>query len=198
MRYTCPACLGAVEIDGMYEGQEMGCPHCNTSVVFKAEAALVSAPPKMEYPALAHGADAEAIGQVRSYCTEGEHLMHVVAQSKVVGFKPDIIAATDRRLLILRRGLLSQVLWDVLWIDVADVKISESIFGAEIAVHTTQGRVEVVGKLPKEPARSLYRYCQAGEEQMRAARHASRLATLAAGAGRINVSVNHGTPPPIP
>ncbi|MGN6556065.1 MAG: PH domain-containing protein [Verrucomicrobiota bacterium] len=206
MKYSCPTCLGHVELDGHYSGEIYSCPHCQSEVQFQA----ITCPPPIPLegtlppPVISSltlveiaGPDqqldqvGEALTQLTGYCTAEERIMKLVVQSRLmsVSIKPDIIAATNRRLIILKRGMFSCKMWDALWIDVANVQIQEQLTGALISVQLVSGEASYMDKLPKTAARDLYRFCQSHEEMMRAARHAHRLHAASAAAMRVNVNV---------
>lgn len=203
MKYSCSDCLGHIEMDDLYDGQTVVCPHCSANVqlqpVLESDGDLVTAPPMIPGSTLADiagpgqplDAVASVLPQLRGYCTEGEEVMRVVVQSKLMAatLKPDLIAATNRRLIILRRGFFSCKMWDGLWIDVSDVKVEESITGATVTVRLVNGTWSSLDRLPKEAARSLYRHCQSMEEQMRVARYAQNLQAVSMGAAKVNVNI---------
>jgi hypothetical protein len=203
MKYCCPQCNGHVELDGEYAGQGIICPHCQATVQFQelsmdivtgAQPTILQGVPLNEVA----GPDQDVAGvaavmdQLRGYCTSDESVLRVVVQSKLmsVSIKPDLIAATTRRIIILRRGVFSCQMWDALWVDVHDVEIAESITGATLSVTKTNSYGARLDKLPKAAARDFYRFCQSKEELMRAVRYAQRIQTAAAGAARVNVNIN--------
>lgn len=211
MKLECPECRGRVEIDGAYDFQTVAqCPHCSRGVVFAGmgECAVAAAgePPVMARESrsiveLAAGQDigevTAALAELKEYCTPGEEVVAVALQSRLMAglSKPDVVAVTDRRLIVLARSMFGCRMMDALWIDVADVQIKESITGASIHASLVNGRAFVIEKLNKVAARSLYRVCQGREEEMRVRRHAHQLHHAAAGAAKINVNLN--APPPI-
>lgn len=204
MTYSCPECNGHVEFDGDYSGESFGCPHCQREVRFVAipPPVIPCAESAVELlrPGLAElaGSDqppqvvAACLTQLQNYLTRQEEVLAVAIQSRVmaVTVKPDIVAATNRRMIVLRRGLFSCQMMDALWIDVADVRVEETLTGGCVTIQRTNGSQIVIDKLNKEAARKLYRFCQEKEELMRVARHALNLQTAAAGAARINVNVD--------
>jgi DNA-directed RNA polymerase subunit RPC12/RpoP len=202
MKYACSQCDGHVELEGDYSGQEMVCPHCQATVQFREltlDVVTGAQPPILGGVSLNQvaGPDqdtavvAQVVEQLRGYCTPDESVLRVVVQSKLmaVSIKPDLIAATTRRIIILRRGLFSCQMWDALWVDVYDVEIAESITGATLSVTKTSSYGARLDKLPKLAAREFYRFCQSREEVMRAVRYAQQIQTAAAGAARVNVNI---------
>ena len=205
MKYECPDCQGHAEIEGDYHGEALPCPHCSATVQFFP--VETSAPPLLvatsnppvggSAPIVSTGEQdaaetAAVLEQVRRYCTPDESILRLVVQSKLMSasLKPDVIAVTSRRLIILYRGLMSCRMCDALWIDVADVTSEERMLGAVVSVRVVNGQIARLEKLPKEAARELYRLCQTREETMRAARYAQQVHVAAASAARINVNVN--------
>lgn len=205
MKYACPQCLGHMVLDEPYDNQPIACPHCQASVILQSfEVATVAAPPvstavesialpEIAGPAQSLEAVASVLNTLRSYCTTAESIFRVVVQSKLlsVSLKPDCVAATSRRLIILHRGLISVKMWDALWIDVADVRIEESLTGATLIIVTTSGAGASLDRLPKPAAREFYRFCQSREEEMRVARYAARVHLAQAAASKVNVNVEH-------
>jgi hypothetical protein len=202
-------------MDGVYGGEVMACPHCSQAVQFVADPPPVEGnatlapkaldhtvgalPPVMGQIPLAEmagrdqdlGVVAGAVAELASYCTESESVLRLVVQSKLmsVSLRPDLVAATNRRIIMLSRGLFSRKMWDSLWVDVHDVQIYESITGASISVTKTNANGARLDKLPKQSAREFYKFCQTREEQMRQVRREHQLQSAAAGASKVMVNV---------
>lgn len=209
MKYSCANCSGHAEIEH-YDNTALTCPHCQTAAIFRPldESLAIAVvqdeappPPVLGTVSLIEmsGRDqspetvASAINQLATYCTGQEIVLRVVVQSRImsISVKPDIIAATNRRIIILHRGIFSRQMWDSLWIDIADVRIEEKLTGATISVSMVNGNGATLDHLPKESAREFYRFCQSREEEMRVVRYAQRIHTAAAGAAKVNVNIGH-------
>lgn len=213
MKFSCPDCAGHVLCEAPYDGAPVVCPHCAATVALlplpdAPLAQLLPAPDAAALPPVLAGSSQRSLAElagpnqpldlvaqmltlVARYLTPGEHVMRIVVQSKLMSLSlvPDLVAATTRRLIIVRRGIFSCQLWDALWIDIADVQVSESFSGATLLVRLVTGAAATLDRLPKDAARDFYRFCQAAEEQMRLERYGQRAALAAAGASQVNVQV---------
>jgi hypothetical protein len=200
MKYSCLECGGHIEVDEALSDGSVACPHCQASSQFVLVSPDGGSPP----PILGELSVAEVVGadqceqavlaavdQVRGFCTAQEKVLRAIVQSRVLSLsiKPDVVAATNRRLIVLRRGVFSCRMWDALWVDVLDVKIEERLTGAVLSIRLTNGQFTQVEHLPKESARKFYQYCQQSEEAMRMVRFGYQIAATSAGAARVNVNV---------
>lgn len=191
-------------MDGDYDGQAVECPHCHVAVRLEPinslpELATGAVPPVLDGIPVAElagsdqdvGVVTEVLSQVKGYCTDAETVLRLVVQSKLMAatIKPDVIVATNRRMIILDRSLFATKMWDALWVDIGNVQIEESITGATISVVKTNGQIVRLDKLPKASARELYRLCQSKEELMRTVRYAQNINAAQAGASKINLNV---------
>ncbi len=189
-------------MEGTYAGESLTCPHCQQQTQFStlppSIPAVATTPPlERSKPSDLAGTDqppeivAGCLSQLQNYLTSGEEVSVLAIQSRLMAItlKPDLIAATNRRIIILRRGLFSCQMLDSLWIDVADVTVQESITGATLMVRQTTGATLSIDKLNKDAARKLYRFCQENEEFMRVARYQQKLQASAASAARVNVNL---------
>ena len=200
MKYSCSECLGHVELDDVYDGSEVACPHCAATVLLTPVDVVQGAPPpvlnKVSLVGMADtdqalGDVAKALTLLSRYCTPSETVLRVVLQSKLmsVSLVPDLIAASNRRVIVLRRGIFSCQMWDAAWIDVADIQVAESFTGATLLVRLVNGATTSLERLPKDSAREFYRFCQTVEEEMRVARYSQTLQVASAGASKVNVNI---------
>lgn len=136
--------------------------------------------------------------RVKEMLTAGETIEYIAIQKKpIVTFSPDAIIITDRRFIAMHPKLTGMTFTDLLWIDVADVHLSEQMLGATIACTSTRGGRAFVSHLPKKQARRVYAFAQAREEEMRRARYQLDLERRRASASNVVVQSPSGTPPPL-
>lgn len=121
--------------------------------------------------------DAEIRARIAPILTAGEEILAIATQNAIhAPVKQDSAVVTTRRFLIYRPKLLGRMdLEDVLWQDVADVRLKTEILGASIVVEakkrsptgTVEERTLGVTGLQKRPALVLYARAQELEEQWR-------------------------------
>jgi hypothetical protein len=156
-------------------------------------------------PNQTHGADEDsriqaALGQLNGLLVPGETLQAYAVQRRLfaLGSRRVVVGASTGRLLVLRRNLLGGFhLSDLRWQDLKDVKLNVGIFGADLAVTTldqadlaTQDRAAgtfLLTGLRKEQAQSVYRICQAQEQQWREKRRVRDLEELRAKSGGLQL-----------
>lgn len=134
---------------------------------------------------------ARLLAHVRELCTASETVKYIAVQRKpVMTLSPDAIVATNRRIILLRTGLLGKVeMRDFIWRDLADARIREGVLATTFEVRQVNGAVVLVEYIPKRQARALYRICQEMEEQVREERRARSIEETRAAAGGVNVTL---------
>lgn len=125
--------------------------------------------------------------KVLEFCTLNEEVQFIAVQKKTIGlnFSPDCIALTNKRIILVRPKSfgLGLEFRDFSWINVADVHMSEGIFGATITIKTTSKQSDRMEDIPKAQARKLYRFAQEVEENKKEERRQRELEEKRAGAG---------------
>src|SRR5262245_61876469 len=118
MQYPCPNCHVEFLVEESDGAKSVTCPHCKQQVSAPAVPALLTLPtlaPKreagQELMELAGEQSMDVVTKVledlRKYCTESETILALAVQLRMLsGIKPDVMAATDRRLIILKRKIL--------------------------------------------------------------------------------------------
>jgi hypothetical protein len=143
-----------------------------------------------------------AMEHLQSVLIAGESLEAWAVQRRVFALKHRrlLVAATSGRLICIARNLIGGFdLQDIRWQDLEDVKLRVGIFSADLTVRTgrpadlaSQGaaghqQMEIAG-LRKAQAESVYRICQAQDQQWREKRRIRELEELRARAGGIQFS----------
>lgn len=140
----------------------------------------VGAPPSGEMVHVPEGFDlhprlAAALQKVNSLLTVGEKIrewgVELPLPAYIEGRRRALIVATDRRLIVIRRGVGGGFnMIDIQWQDLVDARVREralsSLFGCELIANTRRGRFSVPGVVPAQ-AFSLYTRCQALEQEWR-------------------------------
>jgi ribosomal protein S19 len=138
-------------------------------------------------------------GRVLELLTRDEALEYIAVQKKpVVNISPDAVVLTNRRFMIIRPKLLGMTFEDHPWREVADIHMSEQMLGATITCTTVTGTRSMIDSLPKKQARRIYAYAQEVEENAYAARRRADLERLSASAGKVVVTAQPTSPPPLP
>lgn len=129
--------------------------------------------------------------RVDGICTRDEHPLYMAVQQRpVMNVSPDAIVLTNRRVIIFRQKVLGRLQFvDVLWLNVADVHMSEDMLGATISIRSLNDKLEQISHLPKSQARKVYRIAQDMEEKMVELRRERSMEERRAGA--MNVTVNN-------
>lgn len=131
-----------------------------------------------------------AVEMLQGVLIEGERIQHYAIQRRLFALfgRRDLIAATNNRLIIIRRGLLGGfTMEDFRWQDIQDSQIRNGIFGADISFDSKNGGGLVNG-LRKEQAGALYRYAQTEEQSWREKSRIRAMEEMRARAGGINIS----------
>ena len=136
------------------------------------------------------GAVAQAYEKVQQVLTRGEELLYIAVQKKpVVNLMPDCAVLTSRRFIVYHAKLLGRATFDdYIWRDLFDVRLTEGIMGATLAMKTVRGTQISIDYLPKLQARKLYRFAQEMEEKALEERRAREMEERRAAAGGIVVN----------
>lgn len=146
-----------------------------------------------------------ALEQLNGLLVPGETLQAYAVQSRLFALTKRrlLVGASTGRLLVLHRNLVGGFrLADLRWQDLKDVKLNVGIFGADLTVTTldqadlasqdrTAGVLLLTG-LRKTQAQSVYRICQAQEQQWREKRRVRDLEELRAKSGGLQLGASVG------
>jgi hypothetical protein len=147
-----------------------------------------------------HPRIAQALQKLPSLLTSGERVVCTAVQKPFAayfgGSRRQIVAATNQRLIFVRRGLFGGfTMIDVQWQDLTDARVHERSFaelqGCEFVAQTKRGRFTVHG-LPSAEAFGLYRVCQEREQEWREKNRIREMEEARARAGGGFVPVGRG------
>lgn len=147
------------------------------------------------------------IDALQSLLVPGERLESCAAQHRLFALthRRLVVGATSGRLIAVQRGLISGfTTLDIRWQDLRDAQLQVGIFGAMLTVTADSGE-DLAGApgatrflrfagLMKEPAKEVYRACQAQEQAWREKRRVRELEELRAKSGGVHLSAMHGAP----
>lgn len=141
------------------------------------------------------------LAQLQSLLIPGETIEAWAIQRRLFALNRRrlIIIATSGRFIGVQRRILGGFRpWDVRWQDLKDVSLYVGTFAADItltaydssdrAVSATGGKVLAFKGLRKDQAQSVYRVCQANEQQWREKRRIRELEELRAQSGGVQIS----------
>ena len=129
--------------------------------------------------------------RVDGICTTEENALYMAVQQRpIANFSPDAVVLTNRRAIIFRQKVLGRLqFFDVPWLNVSNVHMTEDVVGSTVSIRGMNGHVEHVSFLPKTQARKIYRIAQDMEEKMVELRRSRAMEEQRAGA--TNVTVNN-------
>ncbi len=103
--------------------------------------------------------------KVQPLLTPAEKVEHVVVQTwKAFRFFPSALVLTNRRVFFVEDGLAKMAFHDMLWRNLADTHLHETLLGGVLQFRALDGSGFYVDKLPKDLARLAYAYGQSAEE----------------------------------
>lgn len=152
----------------------------------------------------AHLAGIEALQSLlvpdeRLECVAVQHRLFALTHRRLV------VGATSGRLIAVQRGLISGFnTQDIRWQDLRDAQLQVGIFGATLTILADPSE-DLAGApgathllrfagLMKEPAKEVYRACQAQEQAWREKRRVRELEEMRAKSGGVHLGAMHGAP----
>jgi hypothetical protein len=143
---------------------------------------------------------AGTIAKLHSVLTAGEAINEKVFQLRLWALihRRSMAATTDRRFIYFRRALLGGFeMTDFQWQDVKTAHIKEHIFpsylGADLIIHSIDGRTVSLKGIDSEKARRLYAFAQAQEQAWREKNRIREIEELRAKSGGITLNGEGGT-----
>lgn len=128
----------------------------------------------------------QVFAKVRQILTNGEEILYIAVQKRLVSFSPDSVVLTNKRFIVYRPTLLGGANFqDYIWRDLHDARLTEGIINSTITLQTVKAQLISVGDLPKAQARKLYAFAQEMEEKVLEERRTRDMEEKRAGAGGI-------------
>lgn len=132
---------------------------------------------------------AEALDRIKPLLISGEEVSYVAVQKPIMNMRPSAVILTNKRFLVYRRGLIGGANFeDYIWRDFEDATLKEGMLSSSLTMRTVQGRLVIVGDLPKVQARRLYSFAQEQEERVLEERRQRELEDKRASAGGIQLA----------
>lgn len=128
----------------------------------------------------------QVFAKVRQILTNGEEILYIAVQKRLISFSPDSVVLTNKRFIVYRPTLLGGANFqDYIWRDLHDARLTEGIINSTITLQTVKAQLISVGDLPKAQARKLYSFAQEMEEKVLEERRTRDMEERRAGAGGI-------------
>ena len=128
----------------------------------------------------------QVFAKVRQILTNGEEILYIAVQKRLISFSPDSVVLTNKRFIVYRPTLLGGANFqDYIWRDLHDARLTEGIINSTITLQTVKAQLISVGDLPKAQARKLYAFAQEMEEKVLEERRTRDMEEKRAGAGGI-------------
>ena len=132
----------------------------------------------------------DALKSLQGVLTVGEKVLYYAIQRRLFALfsRRVLIAATNGRVIVIARGLFGGfTMQDHRWQDIADSKISNGIFGADLFLVVVGGRSCMVNGLRKEQAAALYRHAQSAEQAWREKLRVRQIEEMRARSGGVHI-----------
>jgi len=132
----------------------------------------------------------DALKSLQGVLTVGEKVLYYAIQRRLFALfsRRVLIAATNGRVIVIARGLFGGfTMQDHRWQDIADSKISNGIFGADLFLVVVGGRSCMVNGLRKEQAAALYRHAQSEEQAWREKLRVRQIEEMRARSGGVHI-----------
>jgi hypothetical protein len=128
----------------------------------------------------------QVFAKVRQILTNGEEILYIAVQKRLISFSPDSVVLTNKRFITYRPTLFGGANFqDYIWRDLHDARLTEGIINSTFTLQTIKGQLLTVGDLPKSQARKLYAFAQEMEEKVLEERRVRDMEEKRAGAGGI-------------
>ena len=127
--------------------------------------------------------------QAEKLLTREEKIQYIALQKKLFfNFSPDALVLTNRRVILLRTGVLGQIdVWDTIWRNILDARIQIGVLRSIITLHTNAGDV-VIENLLKTPASRAYAILQEQEERTAEERRQREIEETRAASGGVIIN----------
>ncbi len=127
--------------------------------------------------------------QAEKLLTREEKIEYIALQKKLFfNFSPDALVLTNRRVILLKTGVLGQVdVWDTIWRNILDARIQIGVFRSTIILNTSAGDV-VIENLLKTPASRAYAILQEQEERTAEERRQREIEETRAASGGVIIN----------
>lgn len=131
----------------------------------------------------------DAQQEALSLLVPGEQILAGITQKTV---KPKSLVLTDRRVMIISKGIIGMTFMDFNYHEVADFHYASSLTGATITVTAESGKhmgAHALGWLPKDAAKQFYTRLQEVEMQWAQSRRQLQLEQMRAASGASTVHI---------
>ena len=197
MKIACTHCGQHYEIGPEYPGKRIHCSACGQNFTIpdemtgaeRLEDSVNTLIARMTLDNQDGAVLRKMYDQAEKLLTREEKIQYIALQKKLFfNFSPDALVLTNRRVILLRTGVLGQIdVWDTIWRNILDARIQIGVLRSIITLRTNAGDV-VIENLLKTPASRAYAILQEQEERTAEERRQREIEETRAASGGVIIN----------